>query len=95
MMPPSNEEEVGVWAWTEDYDMIVVEGSDFEPIYGLQNRHTGVIEVQEPVFSNALNYLIEIQASFESANNIIDENGAVMTDEIINVSYDTKKEYSH
>jgi len=45
----SKEEEVDIWAYTQDYIMIIVEGSDLEPLYGIQNKHTYVIEVQEPL----------------------------------------------
>ena len=91
----TSEEEVEVWAWTEDYDLIVVEGDDFEPIYGIQNRHTGVVEVQEPVFSNAVNYLMEIQEAYESAAAIIAEDGSLMTDNLIKVSFKPKTEWEH
>lgn len=89
MTSPS--EEVDVWAWTPDYDMIVVEGFDGEPLYGLQNRHTEVIEVQEPVFSNAVNYLIEIQESYDSTKDVINEDGRV-TDGMMKVTFKPKKE---
>lgn len=89
----TSEEEVDVWAWTSDYDLIVVEGSDMEPLYGIQNRHTLVIEVQEPVFANAVGYLIDLQESFDSVSPLIDEDGSIMEDQMVKVTYKTKKVY--
>lgn len=79
----TSDEEVSVWAYTSDYDMIVVEGSDMEPLYGLQNRHTSVIEIQEPVFSNAINYLIEAQMNYDLVSDMIDKDGYVSIDDIV------------
>ena len=91
----TSEEEVSVWAWTEDYDMIIVEGSDMEPLYGIQNRHTLVIEIQEPVFSNAVGYMMDLQEQFDAVSEIIAEDGSIMDDQMIKVSYKPKKEYTH
>lgn len=77
----SSEEEVGVWAWTGDYDLIVTE-DDFSFTYGIQNRHTGVIEIMEPIFSNAINYLIDVQRAHDSVSEIINSDGSVNYDEI-------------
>ena len=89
----SEEEETEVWVWTSDYDLIVVEGSDMEPLYGIQNRHTLVIEVQEPVFANAVGFLIDLQESFDSVSPLIDEDGSIMEDQMVKVTYKTKKVY--
>lgn len=77
--------EIDVWAWTADYDLIVVEGSDLEPLYGLQNRHTLVIEITEAVFSNALVFLIDIQRAYEDASKLIGEDGSVSIDEFMKI----------
>lgn len=79
----TSDEEVNVWAYTSDYDMIVVEGLDGEPLYGLQNRHTYVIEIQEPVFSNAISYLIEAQINYELVSDLIDKDGYVSIDNVV------------
>ena len=86
-------EEVDVWAWTQDYDMIIVEGFDDEALYGIQNRHTLVIEIQEPIFSNAVGYLIDLQRAFDEVSKIIAEDGSLMIDGVVSVSYKPKKEY--
>ena len=91
----SNEEEVGVWAWTTDYDMIVVEGSDMEPLYGIQNRHTLVVEIQEPIFSNAVGYMMDLQEQFDAVSDIIAEDGSIMDDQAVKVSFKPKKESYH
>ena len=94
MMTSPSDEEVSVWAWTEDYDMIIVEGSDMEPLYGIQNRHTGVIEIQEPIFANALGYMIDAQESLDAVSGLILEDGSVAINETIKVTYKpTKKGY--
>ena len=90
----TSDEEVSVWAWTEDYDMIIVEGSDMEPLYGIQNRHTLVIEIQEPIFANALGYMIDAQESLNAVSGLILEDGSVAMDETTKVTYKpAKKEY--
>ena len=90
----SSEEEIDVWAYTQDYNLIIVEGSDLEPLYGIQNKHTYVIEVQEPVFSNAVGYMIDLQKAFEDISEIIDEDGAIM-DGVTEVILKGKKEVVH
>ena len=75
MTSPS--EEVSVWAWTSDYDLIIVEGEDLEPLYGIQNRHTYVIEHQEPVFANAVGFLLDIQEGYDKVSELIDNEGYV------------------
>jgi len=89
----SKEEEVDIWAYTQDYIMIIVEGSDLEPLYGIQNKHTYVIEVQEPVFSNAVGYMIDLQEAFDAVSEIIDEDGGVIDD--MKVVFKSKKEVVH
>ena len=91
----SSEEEVSVWAWTEDFDMIIVEGFENEALYGLQNRHTGVIEITEPVFSSAVTYLIQLQEEFTAASALIGEDGQVLIDDMIKVVFKPKKETHH
>ena len=87
-------EEVDVWAYTQDYILIIVEGSDLEPLYGIQNKHTYVIEIQEPVFSNAVGYMIDLQEAFDAISEIIDEDGAIM-DGVAEITLKGKKERVH
>ena len=82
-MTSISDEEIAVWAYTKDYDLIIVEGLDDEPLYGIQNRHTYVIEIQEPIFANAIGYLIDIQEGFDSVNELIDADGYVNHDDPI------------
>lgn len=93
MMTSLSEEDESVWTWTEDYDMIIVEGSDMEPLYGIQNRHTGVIEVQEPIFANAIGYIIDLQESYNAVSPYILEDGSVMVNGQVKVSFKPSKEY--
>ena len=90
----SSEEEIDVWAYTQDYHLIIVEGSDLEPLYGIQNKHTYVIEIQEPIFSNAVGYMIDLQEAYEAVSKIIDEDGAIM-DGVTEVILKGKKEVVH
>lgn len=95
MTSPSNE-ETDVWAWTEDYDLILVTDYDSDDtVYGLQNRHTLVIEIREPVFSNAINYLIQLQEEHDAAASLIGEDGGLMLDGLVKVTYRTKKDVYH
>lgn len=86
-------EEVDVWAWTPDFDLIVVEDESGETVYGLQNRHTHVIEIYDPIFSNAINYLIQLQEEYDAAASLIGEDGGVMLDGTVKVTFKPKKEY--
>ena len=88
-------EEIDVWAWTSDYDLIIVEGSDMEPLYGIQNRHTLVIEVQEPVFATAIGYLLDLQDSYDAVAPLIQEDGSVSEGDVIKVTYKPKTEEYH
>ena len=91
----SSEEEVDVWAYTPDFNLIIVEDEVGEPVYGLQNRHTYVIEIQEPVFSNAVNYLIQLQEEYDTAASLIGEDGGILLDGMIKVAFKPKKEWRH
>ena len=93
MLP--SEEEVDVWAWTPDFNLIIVEDDVGEPVYGLQNRHTHVIEIQEPVFSNAVNYLIQLQEEYDAAASLIGEDGGLLLDGMVKVTFKPKKETHH
>jgi len=92
-MTSPSEEEIDVWAYTQDYQMIIVDGSDLEPLYGIQNKHTYVIEVQEPIFANAVGYMIDLQESFDAVSEIIDEDGGIIDD--VKVVFKSKKEVVH
>lgn len=87
----SDEEQIDVWAYTPDFNLIIVEDEMGEPIYGLQNRHTYVIEIREPIFSNAINYLIQLQDEYDAAYDLINEDGSLRIDDMIKVTYKTKK----
>lgn len=91
----STEEEVDVWAWTPDFNMVIVEDETGEPVYGLQNRHTYVIEIREPIFSNAVSYLAQLQEEFDAAGDLLNEDGSLRTDEMIKVTFTSKKEVFH
>ena len=82
-------DELDVWAFTEDYNLVVTE-DDEGLLYGLHNRHTGIIEVKEAVFSNAVSYLIEIQAGYESAYEFINEDGSIKDDVEVVIKPTTK-----
>lgn len=90
----TSDELIDVWAYTEDYQVIIVEGVDDEPLYGLQNRHTYVIEVQEPVFSNIINYLIKIQDAYDVVKTLMNEDGSLRIDDIQPITL-IKKEVIH
>ena len=95
MTSPSNEEEVDVWAWTPDFNLIIVEDDVGDMVYGLQNRHTHVIEIQEPIFSNAINYLIQLQEEYDATASLIREDGGILLDGMVKVTFKPKKETHH
>ena len=89
----TSEEEVSIWAWTSDYDLIIVEGADMEPLYGIQNRHTLVIEIQEPVFANAVGFMIDIQEGYNAVAPLILEDGSITVNDGVKISFKPNKEF--
>lgn len=90
LMTSDTEEEVGVWAWTADYDLIVVETMD-GLAYGCQNRHTGVVEVIDSVFANSVGHMIDLQYSYEAVEGMILSDGELTYDSVQPVK--EKKEF--
>ena len=87
----SEEEDTDVWVWSSDFNLILVEDYDNDNVvYGLQNRHTLVIEIREPVFSNAVNYLVQLQEEYDAASSLIGEDGELLTDGIVKVTFKPK-----
>lgn len=80
-MTSDADEEIGVWAWTADYDLIIVETKD-GLTYGCQNRHTEVVEIVDKIFANAIGHMIDLQYSFEAANDVVLSNGEIAYDKI-------------
>lgn len=95
MTSDEDDGDVNVWAWTADYDLVVVETMEGFA-YGCQNRHTSVVEITDTIFANAVGHMIDLQYSYESVEGLILEDGSISYDSLQQVSLKkSTKEFSH
>ncbi len=73
------EDMYDVLAYTEDYQMVVVETEE-GLCYAIMNSNTGVFEYQGNIFSNTVNKLEELQTAYYSAMAVLQEDGRLDID---------------
>ena len=72
-------------AHTDNYAVTVMEDSD-GLFYGITNKMTDVIEIKENIFSNAVAYMMDIQATYNEIHKMLDKDKYVSLDKPIKVT---------